>query len=159
MSLAAAKIVLIIMCLIGLIGTILPSIPGLLVIWVASLIFAYFTDFTLIDTQAMILLTVLAVAAQLAGYLISLVGAKLAGATRRGVFGALAGAVIGLVIAGPIGMILGSFIGAVLLELTQKDLTDALRAGVGALFGSMGGIVLEFIIGLIMLFIIIPAIY
>lgn len=159
MSLVTANVLLVIFCLLGLLGTILPSVPGTLFIWLSAVIYAYFTDFSMVTVNVIVQVSILAAFGQVSGYLISLVGAKIAGASRRGVIGALVGGVVGLIIGGPLGLLLGSFGGAVIMELTHKELGAAVRAGLGALVGSMGGMVLEFLSGLVMLFLIFRAVF
>lgn len=159
MSVVASKILLLIFSLVGLLGTILPSLPGLIIIWLTALVYGYLTNFMLITPRFMIYLTAIALIGQGLGYLFSLIGAKVGGASKRGIFGALAGAVGGLLLLGPIGLLVGPFVGAVLLELGEKEFSQAFRAGLGALFGAMGGMVMEFVAGLAMIFIIISAIF
>lgn len=154
MSVATGKVLLAVFCLLGLAGTILPSLPGLLLIWLSAATFAYFTDFIYISSSNLITLTLLAVIGQGIAYLASIVGAKMGGATSRGATGALVGGVIGLIVAGPIGIFLGAFLGAVLLELPQKDLVSSIKAGFGAFLGALGGTLSEFLIGLIMIFLV-----
>lgn len=132
--------------LVGLIGCIVPMLPGPPIAYVA-LILLHFTDkvqFTL--TQFIIWLLVVVVV-QVIDYFIPTLGTKKLGGTRWGVWGCFLGTFIGLFFFQPWGIILGPFLGAVIGELLGgKETQEALKAGLGAFIGFMVGTVLKFIV-------------
>lgn len=72
------------------------------------------------------------------------------GAKRPGVIGAVLGSIVGLVSLGPSGVVVGLVIGAIALELVLKRPPDeAIRAGVGATLGVLGGAGVKFLVVLL----------
>src|SRR5436190_10785654 len=136
---------------VGLIGTVLPVVPGAVVILAAAFIHQIMlgTEKSLgwWNIAALALLTMLSYAVEFAaGYF----GAKRFGATRWGAFGAMLGAIVGLFFPFP-GLIIGPIVGAVAGELLAgKRLVSAGRAGWGTLLGNLAGMLGKLTIGLVM---------
>ena len=85
-------------------------------------------------------------------YLANLYGAKKFGAGKLGIFFAIIGMMTGVVAAGLVGLIIGPLIGAIIGELLSgKSHRQALRAGLGTIVGFLGGTIIKFIIGLVMI--------
>jgi uncharacterized protein YqgC (DUF456 family) len=85
-------------------------------------------------------------------YVANLYGAKKMGATRWGILGALFGMLVGLFTGGVIGLLIGAFVGAVLGEvLSGKTESQALKAGMGTFLGFLGGTLIKFIVGCIII--------
>ena len=81
-------------------------------------------------------------------------GAKKFGSTAAGIWGAIIGAVAGSLLFSPIvGLLFMPFLGALLAELifARKDIMDAFRAGSGAALGMLAGLLLEFTCGLLII--------
>jgi len=137
---------------IGLLGTVLPFVPGTTVILAAAIIHRLMLgsekSISWTTIIILILLTLLSYGLDfLGGYW----GAKYFGATRWGTFGAVLGAVIGLFF-GIIGLFIGPVIGALVGEfIAGKRLIDAGRAGWGSLLGNLGGMFAKLMIALIMI--------
>ncbi|NLL52177.1 MAG: DUF456 domain-containing protein [Peptococcaceae bacterium] len=135
-----ALIIAIILFIIGLIGTVLPVLPGPILIFAGMLIYGLMTDFVSLNIfffvlQGLILLLIFAV-----DYIASMLGTRHFGGTKQAGWGAIAGAIIGVIFLGPLGILIGPFLGAVLVELLQKNsLSKACRAGLGTLLGILGG--------------------
>src|SRR5436305_569991 len=125
---------------IGLLGTVLPFVPGTTVIMAAAIIHRVMlgADKSIgwITIAVLIGLTLLSYGLDfLGGYW----GAKYFGATRWGTFGAVLGALIGLFF-GIIGLFIGPVIGALAGEfIAGKRMIDAGRAGWGSLLGNLAG--------------------
>jgi uncharacterized protein YqgC (DUF456 family) len=144
---------------VGLIGTLVPVLPGTTIILVAAIVHrmmlgpdksvGWYTIFVLV------LLTLATYALDvLAGYF----GAKYFGATKWGTFGAILGALVGLFF-GLIGLFVGPVIGAVIGEvIAGKRMIDAGRAGWGSLLGNIGAMLAKLIIGLVMIIIFLMAV-
>ena len=137
---------------LGLIGTVIPILPGTTIILAAAIIHwvALGPDRSLgwSALVAMLLLTLLTYAIDAAaGYL----GAKRFGATKWGLIGCAAGALAGLFF-GLLGLFVGPVIGAIAGELIGgKKIVKAGRAGWGTFLGSLGGLIAKLFIGLIMI--------
>src|SRR5690349_847257 len=139
---------------LGLIGTVIPILPGTTIILAAAIVHrvAVGPDGSLgwSALVAMLLLTLLTYAIDAAaGYL----GAKRFGATKWGLIGCAAGGLVGLFF-GLLGLFVGPVIGAIAGELIGgKKLVRAGRAGWGTFLGSLGGLIAKLFIGLIMIMI------
>jgi uncharacterized protein YqgC (DUF456 family) len=138
--------------LIGLAGTVIPMIPGLPVMWMGALIYALLTGFERIGWTFLGIFGLLTAISTVLDYVANLYGAKKMGATGWGIAGAILGMLVGLFTAGLIGLLLGSFVGAVLGEiLGGRKGSQALKAGVGTFLGFLGGTLLKFVIGCVMI--------
>jgi uncharacterized protein YqgC (DUF456 family) len=145
-------IALVIMC-IGIVGIILPILPGLPLIFGAAVFFSVVTGFQYIGTQTIIILACLTIFGMVLDYVATSLGVKKMGGSTIGMIGAFIGMIVGLMIPGLgiFGFIIGAFIGAVVCEfLIGKEAHNALRAGIGSFIGFLAGGVLRFVIGVIM---------
>ncbi len=124
----------------GLVGLLLPVIPGVPLVFAGLLVAAWAEDFAYVGTGTLALLAALVVLAYVVDFAATALGAKRFGASKRAVIGAALGAVVGIFFGLP-GILLGPFIGAVIGELTaQRGLRDAGRAGLGATIGLVVGV-------------------
>jgi uncharacterized protein YqgC (DUF456 family) len=127
------------MIVIGIIGTIVPALPGVPVVFLGMVLAAWAGDFTQIGWLTLTVLGVLTALALLVDLLASLLGAKRVGASGWALFGAGLGTVVGLFVGIP-GLILGPFVGAVLGELIAgSSLRRSTIVGVGAWLGFVFG--------------------
>lgn len=137
---------------IGLLGTVLPFVPGTTIIVAAAIIHRLMLgsekSIGWIVIGILILLTLVSYGLDfLGGYW----GAKYFGASRWGTFGAVLGAVIGLFF-GILGLFIGPVIGALAGEfIAGKRMIAAGRAGWGSLLGNLGGMLAKLLIGLVMI--------
>ena len=144
-------LVAIILMAVGLVGTILPVMPGTVIILAAAVIHQIMVpegkSLGWWNVGALLLLTILSYGVELAaGYL----GAKRFGATKWGGFGAMIGALVGLFFPFP-GLLIGPILGAVAGELLAgKRLVSAGRADWGTLLGNLAGMIAKLSIGLVM---------
>ena len=89
-------IILGVLCLItGLMGCILPFLPGPPVAY-AGLLLLHFTDKVQYSTTQLLLWLLLVIILQVLDYFIPMLGSKYSGGTRWGTRGCLAGTIIGL---------------------------------------------------------------
>lgn len=141
----------IILMAIGIIGTVVPVLPGTTIILIAALIHRFVLGPTRsLGWSALIGLIVLAFVSYAldaaAGYL----GAKKFGATKWGVLGGIGGGLLGIFFGLP-GIFLGPVIGAFAGELLSgKALVKAGRAGWGTVVGMIAGSFARIVIGLAM---------
>lgn len=128
--------------LLGLLGCVLPALPGPPVSYV-GLLLLHCTDRIQFSLMEMLVLLLLVIVAQVLDYFIPILGSKYSGGTRWGSWGAFVGSVVGLFFL-PAGLFLGPFLGAVAGELLgAADLARALKSGIGALAGFLLGTVLK----------------
>ncbi|HXG16364.1 MAG TPA: DUF456 domain-containing protein [Calidithermus sp.] len=136
--------------LIGLVGSLVPWIPGPLFILAGALLWAVATGFTVVGAGRLAILAALAGLTFVSHLATGALGAQRSGGSRWAVVGAVAGAVIGLSF-GPLGLLAGPVVGAALAELLRSgDLEGSLRSGVGAFIGTLAGLLADFVIALAM---------
>jgi uncharacterized protein YqgC (DUF456 family) len=137
---------------VGLIGTVLPVLPGTTFILAGAVIHRVMLGpEKSIGWRSIVVLTLLTLATYALDFLSGYVGAKYFGATRWGMIGAVLGALIGIFF-GIIGLFVGPVVGAIAGEfLAGKRMIDAGRAGWGSLMGNLGGMIAKLVIGLVMI--------
>jgi len=124
-----------VLIVIGVVGLVLPALPGAPLIFLGALLAAWAEDFAYIGLWTLVLLGALSVLAIAVDFIANAFGVKRFGASGRAVTGATLGALVGLFF-GPIGVLVGPFIGAALGELSvRRNMAAAGRAGVGAALG------------------------
>ena len=134
--------------LIGLIGTVLPALPGLPLVFGGMLVAAWAGDFQQVGIPMLVVLGILTLLSLGIDLWATALGAKRVGASRKAVIGAVLGTVGGLAF-GPLGLVLGPFAGALAGELLHRrslgaqHLGDAARIGFGTWMGILFGIVLK----------------
>jgi uncharacterized protein len=134
-------IVAAILTLVGVIGTILPMLPGVPLVFAGLALAAWVDGFQQVSGFTVAILGVLTVMAMAIDFAASAFGTKIAGASRWAFFGAALGAIVGIFF-GPIGLFVGPFIGAVALEVwATQNIERSLKAGVGASIGILLGAV------------------
>lgn len=134
----------IVLIIVGLIGCIIPVIPGPPLSFLGMLALEY-TPWGDFDSDTLWTFGLLAIVVTALDYIVPIWGTKKFGGSRAGIWGASIGLLVGLFL-GPIGIILGPFIGAFIGEMTQQTETNkALKAAFGALFGLLMGVGLKLI--------------
>lgn len=129
-----------ILLIVGLLGTVLPAIPGLPLMFVGAWLLAYTGDYQIIGTTTLVVLGILVAAGSAMDYVAGLLGAKFTGASKPALWGAFAGSIIGLFFGLP-GLILGPLVGAALGELwARRSLLAAGKVGVGTFIGFIIGV-------------------
>ncbi len=120
---------------VGLLGLVLPVLPGAPLLFVGLLLGAWADDFAYVGAQTLIALGVMALLTYLVDFAATALSAKQFGASNRAIAGAVLGGLVGVIFGLP-GLLLGPFVGAVAGELSaQRTLKTAGRAGLGASLG------------------------
>jgi uncharacterized protein YqgC (DUF456 family) len=137
--------------LAGLVGSLLPVLPGTPLVLVAAIGHRLYFGATSVSNLVLGVLVALTLISIVFDFLAGMLGAKKFGATWRGMTGAVIGGIVGLFFNLP-GIILGPFIGATLFEmLGDKEFKKAAHAGLGATIGLLLGIVGKFSICVVMM--------
>jgi len=129
--------------LIGVVGCVLPAVPGSPLVFVAALGHRLiFGEAAGASTWMLVLIFLLMLFSLLFDYLASMYGAKRLGSSRYGIIGAVVGGLVGLIIFNIPGALLGPFVGAFAGEMMSgKDWKGSGKAGLGATLGLLGGAV------------------
>lgn len=134
----------------GIVGCIIPLIPGPPLSY-AALLIIHFTLDEPYTSRFLILWLILTIVVTLLDYYVPIWGTKKFGGSKSGMWGSTIGLIIGIFVFPPFGIIAGPFIGAVAGELLAgKDMSNAMRSGLGSFLGFIAGTIMKLTISLIM---------
>ena len=135
----------------GLVGTVVPALPGVPVVFGGLVLAAWADGFATVGWGTLTVLAVLTVVSIVIDLLAAAFGAQKLGASTRAFWGATVGAMVGIFF-GLAGIILGPFIGAVVAELSNgQGARQAGRSGYGAWLGVVVGTAAKLAIAFLML--------
>ena len=136
--------------LVGLAGTILPALPGTILVVAGVVVGAWIDDFTRVSATTVVVITILGVISFAIEYIAGAMGARRVGASREAVIGALIGTVLGI-FTGLWGLIfmplLGAFIGQYWVD---RDLIRARDVGIATWIGMAVGTVAKVALSFLM---------
>jgi uncharacterized protein YqgC (DUF456 family) len=102
--------------LVGLVGSVLPGLPGVTLIFLSAAVYAFLTDFDFVGVPILLLLFLFAALAFVADFIATSYGARRFGAsnwgTVGGAVGGLVGALVGLLFVG-VGSLFGLIFGTI----------------------------------------------
>lgn len=140
-----------ILIIVGLIGTVVPALPGVPIIFSGLALAAWADGFATVGWGTITVLAVLTVLSIVIDLVAAAFGAQKLGASQRAFWGATLGALVGIFFGLP-GIILGPFIGAVVAELSDgQGARQAGRSGYGAWLGVVLGTAAKLAIAFLML--------
>jgi len=139
----------IILLLVGIVGAIIPGIPGPAISYIA-LIFIELTERINFTTNFLVIMALIMAAVTILDYVVPIYGTKKFGGTKRGVWGSTIGLIAGIIVLpllgivlgpfGIFGIILGPFVGAYIGESTGgQDSGKALKSAIGSFIGFLTG--------------------
>ena len=124
---------------IGILGTLLPVLPGSVLVFVGLALAAWIEDFHYVGPWTLGAMAALTLLASAVDPLASALGARRLDAHPRAVFGSAAGALVGVFFGLP-GILIGPFAGAVLGELSaRRSLERAGQVGLATWLGMLVG--------------------
>jgi len=142
---------------LGLAGTVLPLLPGTVLVWGGIVLGAWIDDFARVGTTTVVVVSVLAVLAWALDYVAGLMGARKVGASKQALLGAAVGTVVGLFM-GLVGVLFMPLVGAAIGEyVARKDQTRAVKVGVATWVGIMVGLIAKVVLAFIMVGIFVAA--
>lgn len=147
-----ALLITIIMFVIGIIGTILPALPGVILIFGGMVLYGFMTNLEELSIYFFILQSAVMLLIFLVDFIASAVSTKKYGGSKHAAFGAVLGTILGIMVFGPLGVIIGPFAGSVLTEIILgKEIKLAVRIGFGSLVGVLGGTIFKLIAEIVMI--------
>ena len=128
---------------VGLVGCILPVVPGPVIVWCGMVIHKLWVPESSANWWLIIVAGLFVGLTFLLDYILALMGARKFGASKAGGFGAILGGFIGFLIP-PflVWLIIGPFVGALIGELINgENLQRASRVGWGSFLGTIAAYV------------------
>ena len=142
----------IILLILGVLGSILPVIPGPPLSFVGLLLLHYFTPFEM-QEDFLLLFGFSAALITFLDYWLQVYSVKLFGGGRTSTIGVIIGIVLGLFIFPPIGVLVGPFLGAYIGAIIESDfdLLKSFKIAFGSLIGFLGGTILKFVYSIVVI--------
>jgi uncharacterized protein YqgC (DUF456 family) len=132
--------------LIGLATSILPVVPGSLIVWLGIIVHKLWMGDASVSWKIVFITGALTLIGLLADLVMGVWGARRFGASWKGALGAFIGAFVGFFIPPPLfWLIVGPIIGAIAGELIAgRSFRDGGKAGVGTVIGSIVAFAVKF---------------
>ncbi|HEY3178133.1 MAG TPA: DUF456 family protein [Casimicrobiaceae bacterium] len=144
---------------VGIAGTVLPALPGAILVFAGIALAAWIDDFVRIPAWLLVLLAALTAMAWAVDYVAAAAGAKRAGASRQAIIGAAIGTVAGI-FSGLWGLLFMPLVGAAIGEyFVQRNVRLAGKAGIATWIGLLLGTVAKVAIVLTMVGIFVFALF
>lgn len=136
--------------LIGILGSILPVLPGPGISWL-GLVLLYFTNTVPVNYWILGITLVLTLVISYLDYIIPAKGTKHFGGSKHGIWGTNIGLVLGIIAPIPFGFLIGPFLGALIGELIydSKNKKRAFRAATGSIIGFLASTFMQFLVCLL----------
>ena len=163
------SIAAIILIFLGIIGAIIPALPGPILSFLAILCLQGTSDFKS-SNQLLMILGTLAIIVTVMDYIIPGLGTKNWGGTKAGIRGSNIGLLVAVFILpilgitlgpfGLIGIILGPFAGAYLGEkISGNDSDQAFRSAIGSFIGFISGTFMKLVYSFVVVFFLVKAFF
>ena len=138
--------------IVGIIGSLLPALPGPPISWVGILLL-YFCPGMETNYWLLGITLVIAVVIGILDYVIPAKGTKYFGGSKYGIWGTNIGLVIGIFAPIPFGFLIGPFVGALVGELiyNSNEGKGAFKAATGSFLGFLAGTFIKFLVSLLFL--------
>lgn len=151
-ALTTIQIVTGIIMALGLFSLIIPGIPGLTIIWLASLVFMLLTGFSWQVGVVFGFMTVFMLAGNISDNVLMGAGARKQGASWLAIGVALAAGVLGTILLPPFGGLVAALVGLFIVEYVRlKDWQKALDSAGSMAMGCGWAVALRFAIGVLMI--------
>ncbi len=151
-SLAALRIVVLAVMLFGLLGLIIPVLPGLVIIWVPALVYGLVTGFNWVSGILFGIMTLLMILGNLVDNFVMGARARVQGASWLAIGVALAAGVLGSIAFPPFGGLIAALLALFLVEMLRlKDIRKALESTRSMAVGCGWAAIIRFGIGVIMI--------
>ncbi|MCK8521084.1 DUF456 domain-containing protein [Aquimarina sp. D1M17] len=141
-----------IFCLLGIVGSFLPVLPGPFTSWIGLLIL-HFTSVFPQDWKFLGITLGVSILVWVLDYIVPALGTKKFGGTKYGMIGSSLGLMVGILFLGPFGIIIGPFAGAFIGEFIRdsSETSKALKAAFGSFIGFLAGTFIKLIVSIVFL--------
>ncbi len=134
----------------GVVGVIVPILPGLAYMLVMAVLFGFIDKFAHLHGWELAVLGGIALLSLIIDYASGMLGARWGGASKQAMLFGFLGLLVGLALFPPFGSMIGLFLGVLIAEIrNHKDERQAVRAATGSLLGSISGMVINVILAVI----------
>ena len=131
-----------ILLLLGLIGSIIPALPGPPLSYLGLLLSHFFIS--KMDVNFIFWLAVLVVFVSVLDYFLQIYGVKKAGGGKYAIRGSLVGMLLGIFLFPPFGILVGAFVGAYIGAKIEAN-SNEVKIAFGALWGFIAGTILKLV--------------
>mgnify|MGYP001468828642 FL=1 len=152
-------IIAFVLLILGLLGSIIPGLPGPPLSFIGILLIHFFTG-TQFSTSFLLSCAVIVILVFLLDYFMQVWGVKKFGGGRKAIIGTFLGLFMGLIFP-PLGLLIGPFSGAfigAILEV-RGDNNRALKVAIGSFIGFVSGTILKLVISSVLFYYAIYNIY
>ena len=151
MDVVLIEILCLVLLFLGILGTFLPVLPGLLLSICGLLIYKFGTDANLSMIYVWVFV-ILTAASVVLNYVIPAKTNQKYGGTRWGSIGSIVGTIVGMFLPIPLGFLVGMFAGVFIGELLHdsKDMSKAWKSTKGAFIGFIYGTGFSLVVGVAM---------
>ena len=140
-----------ILCLLGIVGSFSPIIPGPITSWFGLLVI-HFSKLIPFDNQFLFITFLIAALIFGLDLIIPILGLKKLGGSKKGLIGSTIGLLLGLFLAGPFGLLIGSFFGAISGEyVNNNSIKKSIKPAMGTFIGMAVGTTIKFLTSTIFL--------
>jgi len=142
----------IILLILGVIGSILPILPGPPLSFVGLLLLHLFTPFVM-QEDYLFLFGIAAAMITFLDYWLQVYSVKLFGGGKASTIGVIIGILVGVFIFPPVGVLVGPFLGAYIGAIIESDfdLVKSFKIAFGSLIGFLGGTILKFVYSIVVI--------
>ncbi|PKP14759.1 MAG: DUF456 domain-containing protein [Bacteroidetes bacterium HGW-Bacteroidetes-23] len=146
----ALLLIAFILMIIGILGSILPVLPGPPISWV-GLLLLYLTKAVPMSYTVLGVTLFVALVVGILDYVIPAKGTKRFGGSKYGIWGTNIGLIVGIFAPIPFGFIIGPFVGAFIGEMINdsKDSQKAFKAATGSFIGFLASTFMKFVVSVV----------
>lgn len=140
----------VILLLAGIIGCVVPLIPGPPLSY-AAILLLQFSSHSPFSEEFLVMWGAITIAVTILDYWVPVYGTKKLGGTKTGVRGAAIGLVIGIFFYPPLGIVVGPFLGALLGEIIAgQQFSRAVRSAMGSFIGFITGTLMKLAVSVVL---------
>jgi uncharacterized protein YqgC (DUF456 family) len=151
--LIAVQVIVGLMLLVGAVTLVVPVLPGLVIIWGATLLYGLATGFTLPGAILFALITLIMLAGSIIDYLVEVASVRQTGTSWLAIGLAILAGIIGTLFLPPLGGLVAALLVLFLVELIRlKDWRKALQSARGMILGLGWSTLTRIGFGLVMIF-------